>query len=204
MNGIFVTGTDTGVGKTLVSAWLAQHWRAAYWKPVQSGSVEGTDGGEVARLAPDAEFLPSAYVLKEPLSPHEAAAREGVRIDLAALAPPLTSRPLVVEGAGGVMVPLNDTALMIDLMAQLALPVLVVARSGLGTINHTLLTLAALRGRGLAIRGVIMNGEPNPANRRAIEHFGRVRVLAELPPLPAVTAEAIAALPAPLAFAPTE
>ncbi|EME69831.1 dethiobiotin synthetase [Paramagnetospirillum caucaseum] len=205
MRGVFVTGTDTDVGKTLVSAWLAQHWRADYWKPIQTGSEQGTDFDSVARLAPAARILPSAVVLPAPLSPHEAAQREKTRIDLSALLPPPASgRPLVVEGAGGVMVPINETALMIDLMERLALPVLVVARSGLGTINHTLMTLEMLRRREISILGVVMNGQENPANRQAIEHFGSVRVLAAIQPLPAVTAAAIAGLPPPTFSCPGE
>lgn len=204
MKGVFVTGTDTGIGKTLVAAWLAQHWAAAYWKPVQSGSVEGTDADEVARLAPAAEVHPSAAVLKAPLSPHEAARRERVRIDLSSLRPPpATDRPLVVEGAGGVMVPINEVALMADLMERLGLPAIVVARTALGTINHTLLTLEALRRRSIPILGVVLNGQRNPGNRQAIEHFGAVPVLAEIQPLFAVTASVIASLPPP-AFDPPE
>ena len=204
MKGVFVTGTDTDVGKTVISAWLAQHWRADYWKPIQTGSSQGTDFDSIARLAPAARIHPSAVILPAPLSPHEAARRENTCIELSALVPPLTDRPLVVEGAGGVMVPINDTALMIDLMEGLALPVVVVARSGLGTINHTLMTLEMLRNRHVPILGVVMNGQLNPANRQAIEHFGGVRVLAEIQPLPAITAAAIAGLPPPSFTCPGE
>jgi len=198
--GVFVTGTDTGIGKTLVSAWLARGWQAAYWKPIQSGMTEGTDPAWVARMAPSVEIIPSAIELQAPLSPHEAARRERRRIDLSALVLPETDKPLVVEGAGGAMVPINETALMVDLMARLGLPVLVVARSGLGTINHTLLTLEVLRRRRVPLLGVVMNGQRNPANRQAIEHFGGVPVLAEIQPLPAVTRAMLESLPPP-AFA---
>ncbi|ARJ65774.1 dethiobiotin synthase [Magnetospirillum sp. ME-1] len=204
MRGVFVTGTDTDVGKTLVSAWLAQHWAADYWKPVQTGSTQGSDFDSVARLAPAARIHPSGVVLAAPLSPHEAARREKTRIDLTSLVPPATDRPLVVEGAGGVMVPINEVALMIDLMERLALPAIVVARSGLGTINHTLMTLEMLRRRRVPILGVVMNGQKNPANREAIEHFGAIRVLAEIEALPAVTAATIAGLPPPTFCCPGE
>jgi dethiobiotin synthetase/malonyl-CoA O-methyltransferase len=110
----------------------------------------------------------------------------------------------VVEGAGGVMVPINEVALMIDLMERLALPAIVVSRSGLGTINHTLMTLEMLRRRRVPILGVVMNGQKNPANREAIEHFGAIRVLAEIQPLPAVTAATIAGLPPPTFSCPGE
>ncbi|MGE5506662.1 MAG: dethiobiotin synthase [Actinomycetota bacterium] len=204
MRGVFVTGTDTGVGKTLVAAWLAHNWQADYWKPVQTGAAEVTDFDTVARLAPAVTVHPAAVVLQAPLSPHEAARRERTRIDLSALVPPATARPLVVEGAGGVMVPLNEVALMADLMARLRLPAVVVARTGLGTINHTLLTLDALRRRNVPILGVVLNGQRNPANRQAIEHFGGVAVLAELQPLFAVTAGVLASLPPPAFACPEE
>ncbi|OAN42922.1 dethiobiotin synthase [Paramagnetospirillum marisnigri] len=197
MKGVFVTGTDTDVGKTLVSAWLVRNWAADYWKPIQTGLSESSDSMTVARLAPAARIHPPAVGLQAPLSPHEAARRERVRIDLSALAPPVTANALVVEGAGGAMVPINETALMVDLMERLRLPVVVVARSGLGTINHTLMTLEVLRRRHVPILGVVMNGQKNPANRQAIEHYGAVTVLAEIQPLPAVTETLVASLPPP-------
>lgn len=197
MRGVFVTGTDTDVGKTLVSAWLTQAWGADYWKPVQTGAAEITDYGTVAHLVPDAVIHPATYVFQAPLSPHEAARREGARIDLSALVPPKTDNVLVVEGAGGAMVPLNEIALTVDFMERLGLPALVVTRSNLGTINHTLMTLEVLRRRRIPILGVVMNGQKNPANRQAIEHFGAVPVLAEIQPLPAVTAATVAGLPRP-------
>lgn len=199
MSGVFVTGTDTGIGKTLVAAWLARSWRASYWKPIQSGTVEGTDPAWVGRMAPGIEIIPPAVELQAPLSPHEAARRERRRIDLSALVLPARER-LVVEGAGGAMVPINDTALMVDLMVRFGLPAVVVARSGLGTINHTLMTLEVLRRRRVPLLGVVLNGQRNPANREAIEHFGGVPVLAEIQPLPAVTPAMLESLPAP-AFA---
>lgn len=202
MRGVFITGTDTDVGKTLVSAWLTQAWKADYWKPVQTGAADITDYGTVSKLVPEAVIHPSAYVFQAPLSPHEAARRERARIDLSALTPPSTNNILVVEGAGGAMVPLNETALTVDFMERLGLPALVVARSGLGTLNHTLMTLEVLRRRRIPILGVVMNGQRNPGNRQAIEHFGGVPVLAEIQPLPAVTAAIVAGLPAP-AFQPS-
>jgi len=201
---IFVTGTDTGVGKTVVSACLALAWRAGYWKPVQTGMVTGDDdAATVVTLAalPAAHVYAPAYALQAPLSPHAAAELEGVRITLDAITLPPTAHPLVVEGAGGLFVPLNDRDFMIDLMAKLALPILLVARSTLGTINHTLLSLAALRSRGLAIAGVVLNGPPNAGNRVPIERFGQVRVLAELPrvaPLDGAAVERLSALIPPL------
>jgi malonyl-CoA O-methyltransferase len=199
--GVFVTGTDTGIGKTLVSACLVRAWDAVYWKPVQTGLAEETgDTATVATLAdvPPDRLLTPRHALQAPLSPQAAAALEGLAITLDDFVPPAITvtggRPLVVEGAGGVLVPLSDTALMIDLMARLELPVVVVARTGLGTINHTLLTLAALRARRLTVAGVILSGPPNPGNRAAIERFGAVAVLAELPLLPRVDADVVTRL----------
>lgn len=199
MTGVFVTGTDTGIGKTMVSAWLVRSWQADYWKPVQSGIHEGLDADVVRRITPQSRIHPSAFMLNEPLSPDQAARRDGVSIALDDFHLPSTDRPLVVEGAGGAMVPLNGKHLMIDLMVRLGLPVVVVARSGLGTINHSLLTLEALSRRGIAVAGVIMSGPPNEENRRAIEHFSGVSVVAELPFLSGV--DALAAHP-PIGWAP--
>ncbi len=183
MRGVFVTGTDTGIGKTLVSAWLVRSWRAEYWKPVKSGLIEGADAEVIRALAPGAVIHPSAYLLNQPLSPHEAARRDGVVLRLDAFHLPPAAGPLVVEGAGGLMVPLNDEHLMIDLMERLGLPVVLVARSGLGTINHSLLSIEALHRRAIAIAGVILSGAPDEANKSAIEHFGRVTVVGQLPVL---------------------
>ncbi len=199
MTGVFVTGTDTGVGKTLVSAWLVRGWQADYWKPIQSGSEDGPDRDIVRRLSGAAteRIHPSRWDLRAPLSPHEAARLDGVALALSDFTLPETARPLVVEGAGGVLVPLNARDLMADLIARLGLPALIVARSGLGTINHTLLTVEALRRRAIPITGVVMVGPANPANRAAIEQHGSVTVLAELPILTPVSSAAVATLPPP-------
>ena len=183
MNGFFVTGTDTDVGKTLVAAWLLTQLDASYWKPVQAGVMPETDSSVVRRLAeiePD-RILPEAYVLPEAIAPHEAARRAGIAIDMAKFVPPASDRLLVVEGAGGLMVPLTDTAYVIDLAAELHLPLILVARSTLGTINHTLLSLEAIRRRGLPLAGVVINGPETPHNRAAIERYGQVEVIAEIP-----------------------
>ena len=189
----FITGTDTDVGKTVAAAWAMLHLEASYWKPVQSGLDGETDEAAVRRItgAPDDRFLASAYELPEPLSPHESARRAGVRIDMTALALPQVEGPLIVEGAGGLLVPLNEEALVIDLIAALGLPALLVCRSTLGTINHTLLSLEALRRRDVPIAGVILNGPPTPHNRTAIETYGAARVIAEIPPLAPLTRDAL-------------
>jgi dethiobiotin synthase len=142
-----------------------------------------TDSSVVRRLAeiePD-RILPEAYVLPEAIAPHEAARRAGIAIDMAKFVPPVSDRLLVVEGAGGLIVPLTDTAYVIDLAAELHLPLILVARSTLGTINHTLLSLEAIRRRGLPLAGVVINGPETPHNRAAIERYGQVEVIAEIP-----------------------
>jgi dethiobiotin synthase len=183
---LFITGTDTSVGKTVVSALLCAALDAIYWKPVQTGTSEGTDTETVMRLAqlPRHRTLPESYRFKPPVSPHLAARWAGVRIELRKIKMPVAVQgSLIAEGAGGVLVPLNRTQLMVDLMRHLNLPVLLVARTSLGTINHTLLSLAALRAARLDIRGVIMVGKPNRDNTAAIEKYGKIRVVGGVPPL---------------------
>jgi dethiobiotin synthetase len=188
MKGFFVTGTDTGVGKTALSALLVAALDAFYWKPIQTGSIEGTDRETVRRLAEvsDERLLPEAYCFEPPVSPHLAAREVGVRIRLDTLAwPPAEARDVartwIVEGAGGVLVPVNESETMIDLMRRVDLPVLVAARSTLGTINHTLLTLAALRAARREVRGVVFVGDAHEENRRAIGHYGNTRLLGRIP-----------------------
>jgi len=176
MQGFFVTGTDTGVGKTVVSAALAMHTGHGYWKPIQTGPE--SDTAEVQRLA-GCKVFDEGVRLPDPVSPHLAAERAGVKIELSRI---LLQAPMegawIVEGAGGVLVPVNDREKMIDLMALLALPVVVVGRSTLGTINHTLLTLGALRSRGLHVHRAVVVGPPHPENNAAIHKFGNVPVSA--------------------------
>ena len=170
-----------------------------YWKPVQTGIEQDDDTAEVARLAgltPE-QVLNAGVRLPRPLSPHLSAALASKPISL----PPLMdlawgqpeSERFIVEGAGGVLVPLNEHELMVDLIAVLGLTVVIAARSGLGTINHTLLTIEALRNRAIAIGGVVMVGEPNPDNRIAIETRGSVTVLGTVPPLDPLTPAALQA-----------
>jgi dethiobiotin synthetase len=197
MSRYVVTGTDTGVGKTVVAAGLAGHLRARYWKPVQAGLDEETDSETVRRLtAGRAEVLPERYRLTTPCSPHEAARIDGVRIERDALALPQGPAPLIVEGAGGVLVPVSDDTLYADLFAGWGLPVILVARTTLGTINHSLLSLEALRARGIEVAGVIFSGDENAASEAAIVRFGGCRHLGRLPRLdpltPAALAEAVA------------
>jgi dethiobiotin synthetase len=185
---LFITGTDTGVGKTVVSAILMAGFNGYYWKPIQSGLEEMSDTEWVKEYTelPESHFFKETYRLTQPLSPQASALQDGVRIELDAFNVPevAESEYLIIEGAGGIMVPLNEKDMMIDLMKRLKAPVLLVSRSSLGTINHTLLSLEQLRREGIEVLGVVMNGPRNNENREAIEHFGRVRVLAEVEPLP--------------------
>jgi len=178
---IVVTGTDTGIGKTVFAAALARALGAAYWKPIQSGLLDGADGETVAALGV-ARVLPEAYRLTEPLSPHRAAELDGVTIDPARLVPP-DADPLVIEGAGGVLVPVTRDLLYADLFARWGLPVVLVARTGLGTINHSLLSVEALRARGVAIHGIAFVGDANADNEATICAMAGVKRLGRLPRL---------------------
>jgi dethiobiotin synthase len=181
----FITGTDTGVGKTVLSALLCAALEAAYWKPIQTGTEVDSDSATVRALAalPPERIFAEAYKFAPPVSPHLAARQAGARIDLAKIKLPIGAEhpPLIVEGAGGVFVPVNENELMVDLMRKLGLPVLLAARSSLGTINHTTLSLAALRNAGVEVAGVVMIGAPSADNRAAIEEYGKVRVVGEIP-----------------------
>ncbi len=192
---LVVSGTDTGIGKTVFSAALAAALGAFYWKPVQAGLDGETDSDTVARLGPvPAErIIPEAYRLRAPASPHLAAEVDGVAIDPSALTPPAPPGPLVIEGAGGLLVPLTRGLLTIDLFARWGLPVVLVARTALGTINHTLLSIEALKARGVPLLGVAFVGAPHEENARAIAGFSGARVLGRLPPIEPLDATTLAA-----------
>ena len=203
--GVFVTGTDTDAGKTIVAAGLVAALGADYWKPVQSGADElpGGDTGVVAWLTgrkPE-DFPPPAYVFKAALAPDQAAEAEGVRIDPARIQLPPGERFLVVEGAGGLLVPLDGAILMIDLAARLGLPVILAARTGLGTINHTLLSLEALARRGLPVAGVVFSGPDQPRTIATIRRLGGAPVLGRIPRLEPLTPPALAEAAARLGLA---
>jgi len=196
MKGIIVTGTDTGIGKTVLAAGLVGALGARYWKPVQSGLEEETDSEAIARLVPNALVHAEAYRLITPASPHWAAKIDSVEIDPARLTLPQGDGPLVVEGAGGALVPLSETRLYADQFAAWGLPVVVAARTQLGTINHSLLTIEALRARGCAIAGVAFVGETGEAeaeSERIICALGKVRRLGRLPRLDPLTPASLAA-----------
>ena len=231
MTRFVVTGTDTGIGKTIFAAALAGATGAPYWKPIQSGLEEETDSEVVAKLLPVAQrwgggplakrgvegpatspqspsvspadrhlpiaaqqggqILPEAYRLNTPASPHRAAEIDGITIDLDRLTPP--PGDLVVEGAGGALVPVTRTTLYADLFARWQIPVIVCARTALGTINHSLLTIEALRARGVAIHGVAFLGDPVEDSEAIISQISGVRRLGRLPILDPLTPDNLAA-----------
>lgn len=192
---IVITGTDTEIGKTVLAAALTQALGAHYWKPVQSGLDEETDSETVARLAgaPRERVLREVWRLRTPASPHLAARLDGVRIDPGALEPPAVDGPLVIEGAGGLLVPLTETTLYVDVFARWGLPVVLCARTALGGINHGLLSLEALRRRGVPVLGVAFLGAPAPDTEEIVCRLGETRRLGRLPRLDPLTPETLAA-----------
>jgi len=193
MQRYIVTGTDTDVGKTVFAAGLAGHFGARYWKPVQAGTEGGTDSERVRLLSGRrAAVLPEAYTLQTPCSPHEAARIDGVAIDPEQLRLPTGDGPLVVEGAGGVLVPFAKDLLAADLFATWGLPIILVCRTSLGTINHSLLSIEALRARGIVLHGIVFMGEENHASETAIIRLGDTRHLGRLPHLDPLTATTLA------------
>jgi len=174
-----VTGTDTGIGKTVFAAALTQALNAIYWKPVQAGLDGETDSQIVARLS-GRPVLPETYRFKLPASPHQAAAAEGVALDPSNLSLPQITAPLVVEGAGGLLVPLNEDTLFIDVFARWQVPLILCASTRLGTINHTLLSLEAIRARKIPLLGIAFIGAENEESIRIIGTFGKAKKLGRL------------------------
>ncbi|HKB96244.1 MAG TPA: dethiobiotin synthase, partial [Rhizomicrobium sp.] len=174
--------TDTDIGKTVFCAGLAGMLGARYWKPVQAGFPG--DSETVAALA-EVEIVPEAYRLKLAASPHQAAAEEGIAIDPDSLVPP--DGPLVIEGAGGLMVPLTRQALFLDVFARWQIPLILCARTRLGTINHSLLSIAAIRARNIPLHGVVFIGEANEESEKIITEIGQVKRLGRLPMIETLT-----------------
>jgi dethiobiotin synthetase len=190
---LIVTGTDTGIGKTVFSAALTDALGACYWKPIQSGLTDETDSETVVRLGriPPQRIIPEAWRLKTPVSPHLSAEIDGVTIDPYALEPPGTNSPLVIEGAGGLLVPLTRRETFADVFARWQIPVVLCSRTGLGTINHTLLSLEAMRQRLIPISGIAFIGEAHPDTQKIIADMGKVRVLGWLPRLEPLTPDTL-------------
>lgn len=190
---IVVTGTDTDVGKTVFAAALASALNASYWKPIQAGLDDGSDGGRVAALGVSAaSILPEAYHLTTPCSPHRAAELDDVVIDPSRLALPRVNGSLVVEGAGGVLVPVTRNLLYADLFARWQAPVVIVARTALGTINHSLLSIEALRARNVPVLGIAFIGNPQPDSEATICSIGKIKRLGRLPVLDPLDSDSLA------------
>ena len=196
MKPLIVTGTDTGVGKTVVSAMLTLAFDAIYWKPIQAGTEDGTDRERVQALTglPDERLRREAYLLAAPLSPHRAAESDGIEIDPDRLRLPSDiprERWMIIEGAGGVLVPLTRRVLQAEIFASWRAPAVLCARTTLGTINHTLLSLEALRQRGIDVLGIVFVGDSMPDSERTIVEFSGTKSLGRLPLLPQLNASAL-------------
>jgi dethiobiotin synthetase len=190
----FVTGIGTEIGKTVAAATLVEALQADYWKPIQSGDLDHSDSMKVQNWITNTQtrIFPERFRLNTPLSPHASAAIDGVEIKVQDFQLPNTSRPLIIEGAGGLMVPLNHQETMLDLMQNLNLPVILVSRHYLGSINHTLLSLEVLRSRGIVLAGLLYNGAENVASEQAIEALSGVKVMGRVGEMGEISAEAIA------------
>jgi dethiobiotin synthetase len=192
-NRLFVTGIGTGIGKTLISAILVEKLQADYWKPVQAGELDDTDTMKVKQLISNTKsvFHPETYRLNQPYSPHKAAALDSITIDEKTIILPRTDNKLIIEGAGGLMVPLNDHCLMIDLIGQLNTEVVLVSQNYLGSINHTLLSIEALKQRGISIKGIIFNGDYDNYSQEYISTYSQTRSLGNVPRLLEVDKKAV-------------
>jgi dethiobiotin synthetase len=182
MKQVFITGIGTDVGKTVISAILTEYLQADYWKPVQSGDLHNSDSMKVRALVSNAKsvFHPERYRLTNPLSPHASAAIDGIQISLDDFELPQTDNNLIVEGAGGLFVPINERDTVIDLIERLKIPVILVSRNYLGSINHTMLSIEALKARNIQIEGIVFNGVSTPATERFIEENTNIPVLFRL------------------------
>ncbi|WP_448699486.1 dethiobiotin synthase [Mucilaginibacter sp. AW1-3] len=180
---LFITGIGTGIGKTIVSAILVEKLKADYWKPIQSGDLENSDTLLVKSLVSNqvSKFHAEAYRLTQPFSPHKSAALDGIEIDPAKIIIPETDNQLIIEGAGGLMVPLNDRFLMIDLIKQLNAEVILVSQNYLGSINHTLLSIDALRSRDIPIKCILFNGESDEYTEAVIKSITHISQVAYVP-----------------------
>ena len=179
MKKIFVTGISTNIGKTVVSAILAEALQADYWKPVQAGSFSDTDSVKVQKLISNtkSKIHPEAYCLMQPISPHAAAKMEGIRIELDKINVPQTDNTLIIEGVGGLMVPLNEKELVIDMIKKLDAEVVLVVANYLGSINHTLLSLEALQKRNIKLKSIIFNGAPLYLSEEVLASHGMKDVI---------------------------
>lgn len=182
MKKYFVTGIGTDIGKTVVAAMLTEALEADYWKPIQSGDLENSDTKKVQNLISNSNtiFHPEAYRLNEPMSPHASAKVDGIEINLNNINLPKTDNHLIIEGAGGLMVPLNDKDLIVNLIQKLDVEVILVSQNYLGSINHTLLSYEALKRRNIKIAGIIFNGTKNKETEDFILNYTKLKCLARI------------------------
>lgn len=177
-----ITGIGTDVGKTVVSAILAESLQAVYWKPVQAGDLKNSDSIKVGELTRNVSVLPEGFRLTEPMSPHAAAKLDNIRITEEELKLPIVDGNLIVEGAGGLLVPFNEDGLLFaDLIQRWRLPVIVVSKHYLGSINHTLMTLEILYKRGVKVEGLIFVGDENKETENIISTITGVKTIARIP-----------------------
>ena len=192
-NKYFITGIGTGIGKTVVSAILTEKLQADYWKPIQSGDLDISDSLFVGNLIsnPDTVIHPEKYRLGQPLSPHLSARLDGIKIDLDEIIVPDTKRDLIIEGAGGLMVPLNDDELILDLIRRLKVRVIVVSQNYLGSINHTLLTLQMLKMHNVELAGLVFNGAANSESERYIQTYSGIKIIGRIPSMNIIDKDSI-------------
>lgn len=189
---LFVTGIDTGIGKTVTSAILTHYFKADYWKPIQSGDLHESDSMKIQQWNEHVTIHRERFRLQLPASPHESAAKENVNMQLSDFTLPDTVNNLIVEGAGGLFVPINSSTYMIDLIQHLKIPVALVTKNYLGCINHTMLSIEALRTRNIPIDYLVLNGAFNPYSLEAIKNFiDRDTQLIHIPALEEITKEAV-------------
>lgn len=193
MNSFFITGIGTDVGKTIVSAILVEALQADYWKPIEAGNVESSDPMIISNLITNrvSEIHPPSYSFALPASPHFAAEKEGIKIDLSQIKIPITKNKLIIEGAGGLMVPLNRKELIIDLIIQLKVPVILVVKNYLGAINHTLLSIDLLAKKNVEVKGIIYNGGNRMENIDFVEKYSGIPTLGIIPELEVINKESI-------------
>lgn len=182
MRKIFVTGIGTDVGKTVVSSIIAEALEADYWKPIQTGSYFSTDADKIRKYVSNSrtQIHPESFVLKQYMSPHAAAELEGMPISLDKIVAPETKNTLIIEGAGGIMVPLNDTEFIVDMIQKLEAEVILVIQNYLGSINHSLLSIDALRYRKIPVLGLIFNGPPHKLSEDIILEYSGLKCIGRI------------------------
>jgi len=189
----FITGIGTGIGKTLISAILTEKLNADYWKPIQSGDLETSDSLTIESLISNTKTVihPESYRLTQPLSPHLSARLDGIEIHLNKINIPKTDNDLIIEGAGGLMVPLNENELIIDLIKKLSVEVILISQNYLGSINHTLLSINLLKQYEIPIKGIIFNGDENLETERYIQQYAQIKKLGNVPSLKNIDKEKV-------------